>query len=226
VINPHVPDVTTYTGLCEMMLLGNVCELGVFMQRGFYDGGPNMELDIEECAMARWRYRQFQTWFQSGHVLVVNGRCYEPMAAFRRSLVEFMAALCYHKYKFDGEVPHHKHFTCTHMLHVFGRFLVLEHPGLLETWKAACRRRKIKVFYWDGPKFQVRSRSDDEAEVLEEFENFPLQDVNDDPVKSVVSSGGRKRKQSETTSEQHVVCNREPTNLKENNRRQDFFRQC
>jgi hypothetical protein len=67
-----------------MMLLGNVCQLGVFMQQNFYEVGHSTEAELEECAMARWRYHQFQVWFQSTHVLVVNRRCYEPMAAFGR----------------------------------------------------------------------------------------------------------------------------------------------
>jgi hypothetical protein len=203
-----VPDVTTYSGLCDMMLLGNVCELGVFMQRRFYDGGNLTEEDIEECAMARWRYRQFQTWFQSAHVLVVNGKSYEPIAAFRRSLVGFMAALCRHKYKFDGDVPHHPKFTARHMLHVFGRFLMLEYPELLGRWKMVCRQPESKVFYWDGPMFEVKLRCEDgeETEVLEDFDDSPPHDTEDVPVRSVVSSRGRKRKHSETPGELSFVC--------------------
>ena len=102
-----------------MMLLGNVCELGVFMQRRFYEAGSIPEVDIEESRIARWRYRQFQTWFQSAHVLVVNGQCYEPIVVFRRCLVEFMAALCWHKFKYNKCVSHEQDFLSTYMVHVF-----------------------------------------------------------------------------------------------------------
>ena len=61
VVDAHLPDVTTFTGLCDVMMVGNLCEFGVLMQRRFYEGGDISEDDIEETRMARWRYRQFQT---------------------------------------------------------------------------------------------------------------------------------------------------------------------
>jgi hypothetical protein len=218
VANPHIPDVTTFQGLCDIMMLGNVCELGVFMQRKFFDGATTMENEVEECGMARWRYRQFQTWFQSRHVLLVNGRCYEPIAAFRRSLVEFMAAVCWHKRGFTGNVPHHKNFTFLNMIYVYARFLRLEYPELLETWKRRVKSREAKVLFWNGPKFEVRLRSDHDGEVLEEFEDFPVvsgenamvegdddiemtgsSQVKGGQVEKVRSSAGRKRKHIESS---------------------------
>jgi len=213
VVDGHVPDVTTFSGLCDMMMLGNVCELGVLMQRRFYEGGNISEDDIEECRMARWRYRQFQTWFQSEHVLVVNGKCYEPMAAFRRSLVEFTAGVCRHKYKFNDKVPHHKNFTGSNLLQVFAKFLKLEYPEMLEAWKDVGRQRKGLVFYWNGPRFEVRLRSalGDKTGVLDEFED-DSNSVGDAPGGSSdgcevegpnsearkVSDGGMKRKRATT----------------------------
>src|SRR6202453_2296331 len=133
VISPHVPDVLTFSGLCDMMLLGNVCELGVLLQWRFYEGGTIPDNDVEECRMARWRYRQFQTWFQSTHVLVVNGRLYKPLAAFCRSLVHFTAAICWHKCKYNNVVPHHTYFTLRILLQACGCFFRDEYPELFNT---------------------------------------------------------------------------------------------
>ena len=62
VISLHVPDVLTFLGLCDMMLLRNVCELGVLLQRWFYEGGTIPDINVEECRMVHWQYQQFQTW--------------------------------------------------------------------------------------------------------------------------------------------------------------------
>src|ERR1700690_4363831 len=110
------------------MMVGNLCEFGVLMQCRFYEGGDISEDDIGETRMARWRYRQFQTWFQSEHVLVINGKCYEPMAVFYRSLMEFTTGVCRHKHNFNEKVPHHKNLTANNLIQVLGKFLILEYP--------------------------------------------------------------------------------------------------
>lgn len=192
-VDAHVPDVATFSGLCDMMMLGNLCELGVLMQRRFYEGGDISQDDIEESRMARWRYRQFQTWFQSKHVLVLNGSFYEPMAAFRRSLIEFTAGVCRHKHHFNEKVPHHDNFTGKNVVQVLRNFLTLEYPELVKPWKKLSQQNKGWVFFWNGPRFEVRSRSSlaENTAVLDEFE-----DDSDDA--GMLSAGGIKRKRVAT----------------------------
>ena len=144
--------------------------MSVSWERNFYEVGRLTDAELEECVMARWWYHQFQVWFQSTHVLMVNGRCYEPMAAFGRSLVQFMAALCWHKYKFEEVGPHHKNFTYVNIIHVFGRYLTLQYPELCARWKSIAKE-KPKVFHWNGPKFEVRLKGEN-TEVFNDFDNF------------------------------------------------------
>ena len=196
VVHAHLPDVTTFAGLCDVMMVGNLCEFGVLMQRRFYEGGDISEDDIEETRMARWRYRQFQTWFQSEHVLVIKGKCYEPMAAFRRSLIEFTAAVCRHKHHFNEKVPHHNNFTGKNIVQVLRNFLKLEYPELVKPWRKLSKQNKGWVFYWNGPRFEVRSRSTlaENTGVLDEFE-----DDSDDVVDASKAGTGRiKRKRVAT----------------------------
>lgn len=191
----------TFSGLCDMMLLGNVCELGLLLQRRFYERGTISDVDVEECRMAGWRYRQFQTWFQSTHVLVVDGRLYEPLAAFRWSLVHFTAAICWHKYRYNKVVPHDAHFTSTNLLHVFGCFFQQEYPELFDTWKEVADR-KIEVFHWNGPKFEIRKRTNGEVDVLGEVQDFDMWDQTEAKGSQVdSSSNGKKRKRSTTLGE-------------------------
>src|ERR1700677_4909110 len=114
--------------------------------------------------MAHWRYWQFQTWFQPMHVLVANGQLYKPLAAFRRSLVHFTAAICWHKCKYNKVVPHHTYFTLCILLQACGCFFRNEYPELFNTWKEVCRE-KITMFHWNGPKFEIRKRTGAEMDV-------------------------------------------------------------
>lgn len=215
VISAHVPDITTFSGLCDMMLLGNICELGVLLQRRFYEGGGKIEdTDLEECRMAGWRYRQFQTWFQSTHVLVVKGRCYEPLAAFRWSLIQFTAAVCWHKYRYNEAVPHHPNFLSQTLLSVLDEFFRLEYPELLPRWQQVYAE-KTQELHWNGPKFDIRLRTDVDREVLMEFEDFPLSMKNEVENEADESESqdhgegadrsqqnqGKKRKRSKTLGE-------------------------
>lgn len=198
------------------------------MQRRFYEQRSLPDADIEECTMARWRYRQFQTWFQSRYVLVVRGRCYEPMAAFNRSLIEFMVAVCWHKYKFEGVVPQHKNLSQVYVAHVFGRFLCNEYPELFQRWKKLAKAHKTRVFYWSGPKFEVKLRRDGEVlEVLDDFLDDHLNDkemgetpasADDQPKGGNVQGSQRKRKRKGTTGEFELVICQKLTNGKENSR--------
>lgn len=184
-----------------MMLLGNVCELGVLLQRRFYEGGVIPDIDLEECRMARWRYRQFQTWFQLSHVLVVGGRLYEPLAAFRRSLVHFTAAICWYKSRYNHIVPHQVHFTSANVLQAFGSFFRNEYPELLNTWLEVCHQQ-ISVFHWNGPEFEIRPRTGAEVDVLGEVEDFAIRrHLTDGGGQGGQKADGKKRKRSGTLGE-------------------------
>jgi len=53
----HVPDVCTPSGLLDLIALGNLCELGVLIQRETYSGWVEPEM-LEETLVARQQYRK------------------------------------------------------------------------------------------------------------------------------------------------------------------------
>jgi len=179
VLGTHVPDIMTQAGLCDIIALGNICELGQLLQREFYVGDISAE-EMEECTVARWHYRQFQLWFSIHYSMSVGETLIAPLSVFRRSLVEFMAAVVNHKYFHVDEVPPVE--GCSDMeLNVRVRDqLESEYPELVDCFTdlmAKCHTR----FAWSGPAMEIRERqSEDELRESLDFEDFKFFSSNDD----------------------------------------------
>jgi hypothetical protein len=204
-MNPHFPDMKTQAGLCDVMALGNICELGTLLDRLSYCSkvGPEEE---EECAMARWHYRQVKIWFADKYKIRVKDYFVHPMSVFRRSLVAFMAALVESKYLRADQAPEVQALELKKR--VLG-FINLDHPELAGAFSRMMDKGGGH-FAWAGPSMRIkrRKRAEELVELLD-FEDFPLFpsqegdgseiDRGEDPFRPSGSSGssaslGHKRK--------------------------------
>jgi hypothetical protein len=212
-ITPHVPDVTTFSGLCDVMALGNLCELGVFLQRRFYTEDDLDPAVLEECLAASWRYRQFQVWFHCNHTIIVDGEHVQPLAVFRRSLLEFMAAVSSYEFQMGEEAPAVHNLTAQSLLDVFTTFFEHEYPELLKTWTRLSGTHP-SLFYWTGPTFEVKLRKDTGivAERID-FKDFQLYGGSEGEMKSVKDNAptlmnpGKKRKSPDDESTCMCIAN-------------------
>lgn len=207
VIAQHVPDVSTFSGLCDFMALGNVCEIGVFLQRRFYTENDLDPMDLEECHSARFRYRQFQLWFSSKYTILIDGEHVTPFAVFRRSLVEFMAAVSFYKYRMEEEVPVVPNLTSETLLQAFLEFFKSEYPELLVTFKQLTKKNH-SFFYWTGPRFEVKLRNGEGTVEQFDFKDFQLYAGNEVQHTGAASSG--KRKLTDDGSECTFIAEWEP----------------
>jgi hypothetical protein len=174
-----VPDIMTQAGLCDIIALGNLCELGQLLHWEFYVGEVSAE-EMEECTVAWWHYHQFQLWFSTHYSISVGETLITPLSVFQCSLVEFMAAVVNHKYFYVDQVPPVE--GCLDMeLNVRVRdHLESEYPELVDCLTdlmAKCHTH----FAWSGPAMKIREcQSDDELQESLDFEDFNFFSSNDD----------------------------------------------
>jgi hypothetical protein len=173
VMDPHFPNIKTQAGLCDIMALGNLCELGTILDRRSY----RMDLDfaeVEEFAMARWHYRQFKAWFTDKYKVKVKKALVNPMSVFRRSLVEFMAALVQYKYLYVDKVEAVQGCSALEFNKRVLAFINSEHLELVDAFS-----RMINdghgYFTWTGPAMRIKKRKrDDHLKEIIDFEDFRL----------------------------------------------------
>jgi hypothetical protein len=96
--DPHIPDMSTQSGLMNIIALGNLLELSQVLDRcSYYTGDGIHWKEKHEIALARQRYRFFQDWFTRTHETRVGGETISALCIFRRCLVEFAAAVIVYK---------------------------------------------------------------------------------------------------------------------------------
>jgi hypothetical protein len=188
VIAQHVPDISTFSGLCDIMALGNVCELGVLFQRGFYEAKDLDPMVLEECASARWRYRQFQTSFTRKYTIIIDGEHITPHTVFHHSLLEFMAAITCHELWMGKQVSAVPNLTSKTLVQVFTEFIALEYPELLMALQQLIGQHH-SFFYWTGPRFEVELRKA-EGPVVEQMDFKDIQLYSRKDVQSTQAQTG------------------------------------
>jgi hypothetical protein len=95
--DPHCPKISTPAGLMDVIAVGNLLECGQVLDRRNYTKVGIHWAEQGEMAMARWRYRMLQTIFARHYIVTVDGKPIHPISVFRRSLVEFAAAIVVYK---------------------------------------------------------------------------------------------------------------------------------
>jgi hypothetical protein len=154
--NPHVPDITTTSGFLDFMAIGNLLELAHVIDHRSYSGKGHDYEEQAEMGVARWRYRKLQVFFAKRYVTMVGEKSIFPMSIFRRSLVEFAAAVIVYKKSVKG-AGYPKIEGCTRyqverkMISLFEA----NYPELLP-----CLHERVKeeneYLYWTGPPITIR----------------------------------------------------------------------
>jgi hypothetical protein len=157
---PHVPNITTVSGLMDIMAIGNLLELAQVIDRRWYGDGID-PAEGTEMAIARWRYRKLQTYFAKRYVVEVGGNSISPLSIFRRSLVEFAAAVIVYKQKKSDVAPEELGGKADELRANMNDLFRSNHPELLP-----CLERLVKNeaqhLYWTGPSITIRRRTLDD----------------------------------------------------------------
>lgn len=142
-------------GVLEVAALGNLCEAGSILQRGHYGGNVSAAM-AEETVVARWQYRQFQVYMARNYTVLVDDKPVSVFWVFRRSLVEFLAALLTYKKAWEHLTPvQQPGCNSSALLKTrIQKFFKSEYPELLECWKALVLDGH-NSFYWTGPAFSL-----------------------------------------------------------------------
>lgn len=157
---PHVPNITTVSGLMDILAIGNLLEIAQIIDRRWYEGGID-PVEATEMAVARWRYRKLQTYFAKRYVVEVGGHIISTLSIFRRSLVEFAAAVVVYKREKYDVAPEELGGSAIEMEADMKDLFRSNHPELLP-----CLERLIKedaqYLYWTGPSITIRRRGLDD----------------------------------------------------------------
>jgi hypothetical protein len=154
---PHVPDMTTMAGLMDVIAIGNLLELAHVIDHRHYDGEIQW-VESREMAMARWRYRKLQTHFAKWYVTIIDGVSVCPISVFRRSLVEFAAAIIIYKRKATA-ASFPKAEGCSKQLFerkMYNLFQV-NYPELMPRLRTLVTTESEHM-YWNGPPITIRRR--------------------------------------------------------------------
>jgi hypothetical protein len=155
--NIHVPDISTTTGLMDLMAIGNLLELAPVLDRRSYRKAGVVQAEQHEMAVARWWYRKIQVLFTTRHVTHVGGKPTAPLAIFRRSLVEFAAAIIGYKRDMDTFAPRIYGCSAVGMSRKMTDLFTANYPELLD----AVEKQVDKghgFLYWTGPAIEIRLR--------------------------------------------------------------------
>jgi len=158
--DPHIPNISTVSGLMDIMAFGNLLELAQVLDRRRYQNEVEVHwLEAPEMGIGRWRYRKLQTYFAKRYVTEVGGKIICPTSIFRRSLVEFAAAVVLYKKKRAYKAP--KGYGGTPAQVQQKMFLLFQenYPELLGCLKRMIAKGDTQCLYWTGPSITIRRRT-------------------------------------------------------------------
>jgi hypothetical protein len=164
----HTPDISTPDGLHDFMALGNLMELGRVLDRRTYtDKGISKKEGAEIIAGRRW-FRTLQTMIACKFQICVGGRPMNTASVFKRSLVEFAAAIL--SYKREIDMPQEERlFHSTSVEKEMKKFFRLNYPELVGCWERLISER-FKHLSWSGENIQIAPRRN--LDSWNEYYNF------------------------------------------------------
>lgn len=154
----HIPDISTVEGLTDLMALGNILELAQVLNRRTYQKGIINWQEQEEMAMARWRYRLLQNFFAKFFVVFANKMPIHTMSVFRRSLLEFAAAIIQYKRDTAQTAPRTPGCTPATMEAKVFAYFTSNFPELLPALRKLLQK-SVYSFCWSGPTLTVERRT-------------------------------------------------------------------
>ena len=147
----HVPDMADPQGLLDVMAIGNILECAQVLDRRSYQKPGVPQAEKSEMAMARRRYRKLAIVFALRYSTVVGGRKTHPLSIFRRSLVEFAAAIVVYKREQEGQSPPTSRNVYQRMLAMFET----NYPELIPCWETMISKG-LGSLVWTGPPITIQ----------------------------------------------------------------------
>ena len=150
----HAPDISTVSGMMDLMTLGKLVECSQVLDRRSYEQGGIHWTDEIEIATSRWRFRRLLAAFSCHWTVTVDGVVLTPWSLFLRLLVEFAAAIVV--YKQNAAKWDRKKTGCTKdslkrkMVDLF----TANYPELLPHFHRLVKE-KFEFFYWTGPPIHI-----------------------------------------------------------------------
>jgi len=154
----HVPNIAKESGLKDVMAIGNLLELGTVVDRRSYTAAGLQWAERPEMGSCRWMYRKLQSLFAQRYTVTVGGKSMHPLTIFRRSLVEFAAAVVVYKEDMEGTVPKVPGCSATKVRDKTKSFFRHNYPELLPRLEELIEAR-TEYLYWTGPKIAIQQRS-------------------------------------------------------------------
>jgi hypothetical protein len=169
----HIPDVSSPAGLLELVMVGTLLEVAEVIDRRHYTGKVD-DLEEEEIAFARLRYRRFCTWFSNQFITVIGAAWVHPSYIFQRSLLQFSACLIYYKRERQAQsadVPTTSGCTARKMEQMIHEHLATHWPELTRSMAALLDDEvemgmDVSSFRWTGPMFIIAKRNSEVATEL------------------------------------------------------------
>src|SRR5215510_3099000 len=187
-VHPHVPDVLTAEGLRDIMAVGNMLELATVIDRRCYLASSLTQKELVEMGTARSMYRQILVLITRNFAIAVDGRQIHPALVFRRSLVEFGAALVVYRQEMDGKFSHSLACTPEKVKEKTISFFETHYPNLIPRLHQLIEAR-FEFLYWTGPRLSITPRTDQHRFFLRDHQNThsmklnkPLEDFIDAPL--------------------------------------------
>jgi hypothetical protein len=189
----HVPNVLSSDGLKDIIAVGNLLDLaGIIDHRAYLANGIPAK-DRLEVGTCRSMYRQLQSVICRNFVIRVAGKPILPLLVFRRSLVEFAAAVVVYKENAEARFPNLATYSAARVKEKTLEHFRSNHPDLLPRLQDLIKNQ-FQYLYWTGPEISITEHTKDHC--LFSFQkrntaamelNRKLRDFTDWPL--YVSSG-------------------------------------
>jgi hypothetical protein len=147
-------------------------ELAAALDRRSYTDGITDEEKLEQ-SVARWMYRRLACWFEENYILSVENQWVHPSYIFKRSLIEFAAAVVVYKDLVAGEVPVVPGCSAKALRRkVFA--IISDDMEELTPLLEKLVNSSHNFLRWSGPSLVVTQHSGDRTIMVRELDDYPL----------------------------------------------------
>jgi hypothetical protein len=172
----HVPDIASFAGLMDLIALGNLVELNPVLDRRAYTRHAMGWSESHEMAVARLKYRQLQVYCMKSFIMRVGGKRISLISIFRRSFVEFAAAvLVYKQNRALTGIP--KVPGCSPQVFHDRLYSLFDsnYPELVPVLTQLVAKR-VTCLYWTGPNIEITAKVNGlgDEDIQLDFDDLPL----------------------------------------------------
>lgn len=177
----HIPNIMTENGLLDVMTLGNLVEVAPILDCRSYKASGIHHLEWSEMGYARWIYRMLQSNISRRFSFKVGNKFVPPLLIFRRSLLEFAAAIV--TYMQDTEDISAKNEACNalKLKEKMVTFFDSNYPELLSQLHHHINNG-VEYLCWRGPKITITKRSEEDRPLRPQNQEIRDPDFTDSPL--------------------------------------------